>query len=122
MYDIIFYKDKHGREPITEYLDELRSNVITNKDSRTKNEKIYKYFEIIERMGTRAGLPYITHVEGDIWGLRPLKDRFFFLYCKGDKLIALHHFYKKTKKTPQKEINQAKRNLNDYLERIDNFE
>ena len=73
-------------------------------------------------MGTRAGMPYTKHIDGDIWELRPLKDRFFFVYWKNNKFIALHHFHKKTKKTPKREVDQAKRNLDDFLERIDNHE
>lgn len=36
---------------------------------------------------------------------------------KNNKFIILHHFIKKTQKTPKREIEQAKRNLQDYLER-----
>lgn len=31
--------------------------------------------------------------------------------------ILLHHFIKKTRKTPRREIIKAKNNLNDFLER-----
>ena len=122
MYDIIFYRDKNGHEPIVEYLDELRSKASTSKDSRIKSEKIEEYLEVLERMGTRAGLPYTKHIDGDMWELRPLKDRIFFAYWMDNKFIMVHHFTKKTQKTPQREIDQAKRNLQDFLERIDNDE
>jgi phage-related protein len=49
--------------------------------------------------------------------LRPLRDRFFFFCRQGDMFILLHHFVKKTHKTPPKEIEQAKRNLKDFIER-----
>ncbi|MGI6607181.1 MAG: type II toxin-antitoxin system RelE/ParE family toxin [Peptococcia bacterium] len=39
------------------------------------------------------------------------------LFAIGIIWILLHHFLKKTKKTPRREIEQAKRNLTDYLER-----
>jgi phage-related protein len=35
----------------------------------------------------------------------------------GNKFIFLHYFTKKTQKTPQRVIDQAKRNLTDYRER-----
>jgi len=38
---------------------------------------------------------------------------------KGKFYILLHHFTKKTNKTPPQEIKQAKRNLADYIERND---
>ncbi|MDR2179944.1 MAG: type II toxin-antitoxin system RelE/ParE family toxin [Synergistaceae bacterium] len=31
--------------------------------------------------------------------------------------VLLHHFIKKTQKTPVKEIDQAKRNLKDFLDK-----
>ena len=40
-----------------------------------------------------------------------------YAYYKDKKFIILHHFIKKTQKTPKREIEQAKRNLQDYLER-----
>jgi len=49
--------------------------------------------------------------------LRPLDDRIFFFYFRDNTFILLHHFLKKTKKTPRREIEQAKRNKADYLER-----
>jgi len=51
-----------------------------------------------------------------------LQDRFFFFCFKGDKFVLLHHFVKKTQKTPAREIEQAKRNLKDFIERIDDYE
>ena len=40
-----------------------------------------------------------------------------FAYYKDKIYILLHHFTKKTNKTPPHEIKQAKHNLADYLER-----
>ena len=38
MYDIFFYKDLNGREPVLDYLYELKNG--NNKDSRIKLNKI----------------------------------------------------------------------------------
>ena len=40
-----------------------------------------------------------------------------FIREKDNKFVILHHFKKRTRKTPRKEIERAKRNLYDYLER-----
>jgi phage-related protein len=45
-----------------------------------------------------------------------MNDRILFAYWKDDKFILLHHFVKKTQKTPPREIEQAKRNWKDFLE------
>jgi len=103
-------------------MDKLRNEAPTNKSSRIKIEKIDEYFEVFERLGTRAGLPYVRHIEGDLWELRPLRDRFFIIHWSQKTYIALHHFHKATQKTPQREIDVAVRNWNDFEERIDDNE
>ncbi|WP_353477518.1 type II toxin-antitoxin system RelE/ParE family toxin [Clostridium sp. MD294] len=40
-----------------------------------------------------------------------------FAAWDGKSFVLLHHFVKKTQKTPKREIEQAKRNLTDYRER-----
>lgn len=70
--------------------------------------------------GTKIGEPYIKHIEDDIWELRPLRNRIFFATInteKNESFVLLHHFLKKTQKTPRAEIEQAKRNLIDLIER-----
>ena len=60
---------------------------------------------------------YVKHLDGDIWELRPIRDRILFAAWDGNKFILLHHFIKKTQKTPKRKIDQAKHNLADYMER-----
>ena len=47
-------------------------------------------------------------------------DRIFFFYWKNNRFVLLHHYVKKSQKTPQKELKKAKHNLKDFLERNDN--
>jgi phage-related protein len=84
-----------------------------DKDSRIKLGKIQDYIKILQMFGTRAGEPYIKHLEGEIWELRPLRDRVLFAAWDGDGFVLLHHFLKVTRKTPQREIDKAKRELKD---------
>lgn len=69
---------------------------------------------MLSEYGTRAGEPYIKHIDRDIWELRPLRDRILFAAWNGSSFILLHVFMKQTQKTPQREIERAKRNLIDY--------
>ncbi len=112
---IYFYKDKSGKEPVLEYLKELLSQ--NGKDSRIKASKIQDYINMLSEHGTKIGEPYIKHIEGEIWELRPLRDRIFFVAWVNNSFVLLHHFMKKTQKTPSKEIEKAKRELNDLKER-----
>lgn len=111
-FDVKFYQDNNGNEPIKEFLEELEKNGETKRA-----DKIYTYIRSLIKYGTRAGYPYVKHIDGDIWELRPSNDRIFFFYWKDKTFILLHHFLKKTRKTPKREIDQAKRNMKSHLER-----
>lgn len=118
MYQVEFYEDKNGHEPIVDLLRELQEKGKTSKKDRVRSEKIIQYIRILQEYGTRAGVPYVKNIDGELWELRPFEDRiFFFYYNENGTFILLHHFMKKTRKTPPKEIDQAKRNLKDYKER-----
>lgn len=120
MYNIFFYKDKSGREPLKEYLAELGSR--TDKNSRINFNKIREYIGILAEYGTRAGEPFTKHLSGEIWELRPLRNRILFFAYDGKQFILLSHFIKKTQKTPKREIEKAESLLNDYMERSKNDE
>ena len=115
MYDIRFYRDKNGKRPILEYLKKLKKS--KDKDSRIKSNKINDYLQQLCKGGTSIGEPYIKHLKGEIWELRPLRDRILFAAWDGKKFILLHHFLKQTQKTPPRELEQAVRNLTSIRER-----
>ncbi|MBT9174142.1 MAG: hypothetical protein DDT21_02553 [Syntrophomonadaceae bacterium] len=89
MYKIAFYRDRSGKEPVFEYLKELSRK--TDKDSRVKLNKIQDYIQVLSKYGTRAGKPYVKHLDGDIWELRPLRDRVLFAERVNDGFVLLHH-------------------------------
>ncbi|GHV30156.1 hypothetical protein FACS189481_4010 [Clostridia bacterium] len=115
MHEIHFYKDKNGKEPVLEYIHELAGK--QDKSSRIKLHKIQDYIKTLRAHGKSSGEPYVKHIEGAIWELRPLRDRILFAAWVNGGFVLLHHFKKKTQKTPTKEIEQAKRELADLLER-----
>jgi len=117
MYKVIFYADDSGHEAIAEYIAELRKKSHANKTARINFNKIVAYIDLLEEKGTRVGEPVTKHLDGDIWELRPLDNRVLYAFYKDNTFILLHHFIKKTQKTPPQEIEQAKRNLADYIER-----
>jgi phage-related protein len=113
MFEIVFYTTDSGREPVREFLVSLRRK----KDKRTiiERDKISKYLQRLIEHGTRAGEPYIKKLDGEIWELRPLKNRILFFCWTGTEFVLLHHFIKKTQKTPLNEIEQAKRNMKKFI-------
>lgn len=117
MYKIEFYKDKNGYSEISEYFYDLAQRSKTDKNARINKNKIFAYIKALEEYGTRVGTPIVKHIEGNLWELRPLKNRIFFFYWKDNKFVLVHHFTKKTQKTPKKEIEKALLNIKDWIER-----
>lgn len=118
MYKIGFYTDRQGNKPVREFIKDLA----TKHDVQSKKtlNKIHEYLDVLSAGGLSVGLPYIRHIEGEIWELRPAGERIFFVAWTGSKFIFLHHFTKKTQKTPRREIDIAKKRLQDLKERGDN--
>jgi len=97
VYRIIFYRDAKDNQPIKEYITQLADN--TDKDSRIKLNKIDYYLQALREHGTRAGEPFVKHIDGDIWELRPLRDRIFFLLA-GRQVCTSSPFCKENKQNP----------------------
>lgn len=115
MHKIYFYKDRSGKNPVLDYLNDLSKR--TDKDSRINLSKMNDYIEALSQYGTQIGEPYIKHIDGDIWELRPLRNRVLFAAWVNGSFVLLHHFMKRTQKTPSREIDRAKRELADIRER-----
>ena len=115
MFDIEIYEDERGKSEIREHIIELQNK--SDKDSKIKFNKIVVCIRLLKEYGLSLGAPYIQHIENDIWELRPLRDRIFFAYIDNNKFILLSYFMKQTQKTPKKEIEKAKRLLENYKKR-----
>lgn len=115
LYRIIFYQKSNGESPVLDYIHELEAS--TSKDSRIKRNQIAVHIKVLAEKGTIAGMPYMRHLDGEIWELRPIRDRILFAGVLGDAFVLLHSFVKKTQKTPKQEIEQAKRELQDFIDR-----
>ena len=115
LHKIYFYKDRSGKNPVLDYLNDLSKR--TDKDSRINLSKMNDYIEALSQYGTQIGEPYIKHIDGDIWELRPLRNRVLFAAWVNGSFVLLHHFMKRTQKTPSREIDRAKRELADIRER-----
>ncbi|MBQ0055561.1 MAG: type II toxin-antitoxin system RelE/ParE family toxin [Synergistaceae bacterium] len=117
MYEVIFYHLRNGESPVEEYLDDLKRQGESSKTARINRVKILSYMSSLAEYGTRVGQPVIKHIEGDLWELRPLRNRIFFFTWKENRFVLLHYFIKKSQKTPKIEIEKAKSRLKDFLDR-----
>ena len=117
MYSIEFYEKESGESDVWDFLEELREKAATNKDARIQYRQITLYIELLQNNGTRQPDNITKHIEENIWELRPGNNRVFYFYYENNTFVLLHHFRKKAQKTPQREIEQAKAERNDYLRR-----
>jgi len=121
MHKTIFYKDDDGNEPVRKYIENLLLR--PSKDGKIKYNKIRDYIVLLEERGLTLGEPYVKHIQNtSLWELRPLRDRIFFAVWDDDRFILLHQFMKKTKKTPQKEIDIAKNRFDKAREEFKKYE
>ena len=109
MQEIYFYKDRKGREPVKEFLIELSRQ--KSKDSRIQLNKINDYLQLLSQDGTMIGQPFVKYLGDDLWELRPLRNRIFFISEANGAYILLHHFVKKSQKTPRREICIARQRM-----------
>ena len=73
--------------------------------------KLLHILELIEEIGPKLGEPYTKPLADGIFEIRSKAregiGRSLFCYQKGNKIIILHSFIKKSRKTPKKEIEIA---------------
>ena len=115
MYEIEFYENIHGKSEVYEYIKHLQNN--HNKENKQKLKKIYMYIDLLSQEGLKLTEPYIKKIDKEIWELRPLRDRILFSSWYNNKFILLSVFMKQTQKTPKREIEKAKKLLEDYKKR-----
>jgi phage-related protein len=106
------YRTSSGRSPVEEFIDKL-----SDPDAAA----VLAGMEEVRDRGLRAA----RHLDGDIWEVRVDGDRVIYriLFAeegsRGQILLALDGFNKKTQKTPRSTIDLAKRRLADWRRRGD---
>jgi phage-related protein len=106
------YKTASGRSPVEGFIEEL---------SDSDAAAVLAGMEEVRDRGLRAA----RHLDGDIWEVRVDGDRVIYriLFAeegnRGQVLLALDGFNKKTQKTPRAAIELAKRRLADWRRRGD---
>ena len=102
--DVVFYKTEAGNEPVREWLKSLPRD-----DRKAIGEDIKT-----AQYGWPLGMPLIRKLERGLWEVRSNIStgiaRVFFT-VKDSLMILLHGFVKKSQKTPQNELDTARRRL-----------
>ena len=103
--DAVFYRTEAGNEPVREWLKSLPRD-----DRKVIGEDIKT-----AQYGWPLGMPLIRKLERGLWEVRSNIStgiaRVFFT-VKDRLMILLHGFVKKSQKTPQNELDTARRRLN----------
>lgn len=103
--DVVFYRTEAGNEPVREWLKSL-----PREDRKVVGEDIKT-----AQYGWPLGMPLIRKLERGLWEVRSSINTGIarVLFTVHDNLmILLHGFVKKSQKTPQTELNTARRRLN----------
>jgi phage-related protein len=100
--DVVFYRTTAGSEPVREWLKSL-----PRQDRRAVGEDIKT-----AQYGWPLGMPLIRKLDRGLWEVRSTTStgiaRVFFT-VKDGLIILLHGFIKKAQKTPQNELDTARR-------------
>lgn len=109
-WTVVFYADEQGNEPVREFLNSL--------DLKTQARFDWS-IEQLQMRNVRVREPLVRHLEGRLWELREESTtniyRLIYFFFTGRRIIFLHGFQKKTQRTPRREIETARRRMNDYL-------
>ncbi|MBI4078723.1 MAG: type II toxin-antitoxin system RelE/ParE family toxin [Candidatus Levybacteria bacterium] len=107
-FEIVFYKDKHGKSPIEEFLIELieSNRILVTKTRQAITKLRYRIYH---------KEPLSKHLEQGLWELRVKSEtnilRIVYTFRKGQIIILLHVFIKKQQKTPVNDLEIARKRL-----------
>lgn len=99
-WNILFFETNRGERPVKEFIKSLSSSTIA---------KVTSTINLLEQYGPLLNMPHSKKVIGEIYELRIRgreEVRIFYAF-RGNKIILLHAFQKKSQKTPAKEIKLA---------------
>ena len=117
MYQVVFYEDASGVSELWDFFDDLLQRSSGSKDARIQHKQIVYYIELLQKNGTRLPETITKNIVEDIWELRPGDNRVFYFFFRDNTFVLLHHFRKKSQKTPQREIDRAIAERDDFLSR-----
>ena len=103
--NVVFYKTESGNEPVREWLKDMPK---TDRQAIGEDIKTAQY-------GWPLGMPLIRKIERGLWEVRSHIGAGIarVLFTVMDKtMILLHGFVKKSQKTPQNDLDTARRRLN----------
>ncbi|MBQ8804766.1 MAG: type II toxin-antitoxin system RelE/ParE family toxin [Tyzzerella sp.] len=117
IFKVEMYKKESGRVPVMEFLMSLSPKL---------RAKAVRDIDLLQKHGSDLREPYVKAIKGsENKGLYELRVKFsndiarifYFTYCD-NKYILLHGFIKKSMKTPPRELERARKYMEDYKRRV----
>ena len=111
-FEVDFYEKENGEQPAKEFMLSLDKKL---------RAKLADSIMILQDNGYELREPYSKHISEGIFELRAKQGsditRVMYFFYVDRHIILTNGFIKKTQKTPQSEIEKAKRYRSDYLKR-----
>lgn len=115
-WEVEFYQKQNGEIPVLDFLLSLNEKM---------RAKAYSELELLQIHGPKLREPYAKAIKGESYrGLFELRVKFasdvsriFYFSVQNHRFVLLHGFIKKTDKMPSRELDRAKRYMNDYESR-----
>lgn len=111
-FEVVFFEKSDGTSPALEF--------ILSQDKKMK-AKLLRLIELLEIEGNELREPYSKPLGDGIFEIRAKQGtditRVLYFFVIGKKIILTNGFVKKTQKTPQKEIDTAKKYRAEYEQR-----
>ena len=112
-FKVDFYKSADGSKPLGEFIRSL--------DYKMK-AKVVANLHLLEEYGSMAREPLSEELEDGIFELRTIEGsnivRILYFFDKGRIIIATNGLVKKSRKTPRRDIDLAKKRRTDYFARM----
>ena len=107
---------ENGKVPVQDFLYSLNPKL---------RAKAFSDIELLKKLGNELKEPYVKPIKGkNNKGLYELRIKFssdiariFYFTYYNNKFVLLHGFIKKTMKTPENEIDKARKYMEDYKRR-----
>ena len=110
-FTVEIYEKENGESPFVDFIEK----------NPLMKPKVLRDLDVLEQFGNRLREPYSKSLIDGIFELRTIFDnnisRTLYFFCVGKKIVVTHTYIKKSKKTPQREIDKAIKYREDWIRR-----
>lgn len=110
-FTINYWRTLSGKAPVEKYIDAI--------DSSEERSELLSLLKGVQENGTYAVGVEFRQIEGKLWELkirlRGHQHRIFYVVLKGNEMVLLHAYLKKTQKAPINEVQVAKQRMKSVI-------